>query len=60
MALREDTYTWTFFSCTEVVVVSVGKRRTERAAAVATTKAMVVNEPKTDCRRFREECMALG
>lgn len=54
------TYTWTFFSCTEAVVASVGKRRVDSAASPATTRATVVKKPKTACARLREECIARG
>lgn len=55
---KSDTYTWTFFNCTEAVVVSVGNRSTESAANPATTRATVVKKPKTACRRLRDECIA--
>jgi hypothetical protein len=52
-----STYTWTFFSCTEALVSSAGKRMTETAASALTTSATVVKKPNTDWMRFKEECM---
>ena len=52
-----STYTWTFFSCTETLASSAGKKMTETAASALTTSATVVKKPNTDWMRFKEECM---
>jgi hypothetical protein len=54
------TYTWTFFSCTEALVSSAGKSRTDIAANALTTNATVVKKPNTDWMRVREECIVGG
>lgn len=51
------TYTCTFFSCTEALASSAGKKTTETAASALTTSATVVKKPNTDWMRFKEECM---
>ena len=53
----KDAYTWTFFNDTDADVSAVGKRRVDRAARPATTRATVVKKPKTAWTRFRLECM---
>ena len=41
-------------------MASVGKRRVDRAANPATTRATEVKKPKTACARLSEECIARG
>jgi hypothetical protein len=60
LAAESRTYTCTFFSCTEAVAASAGKSSTDTAASALTTSATVVKNPKTDCTRFKEECIVDG
>lgn len=51
------TYTFTSLNCASAVTLSVGNKKTERAANPATKRATVVKKPKTACARLSAEYM---